>query len=138
MVSNCEICGQFAGRVSEKSVRFRGIDKRGETEIIETGVSDVFIGECCGLELMESDGDRADRQYQSYLNGADDGELRYVLLVDRAELVEPDTVEVVSSAGVYASSTEVELDGTAEVPIIGSRLPDSVDEHLIGKLESDG
>jgi len=139
MVSNCEICGQFTGRVSKESVRFRGIDKRGETEIIETGVSDVFIGECCGLELIESDGVPEDRQYQSYLNGADDGELRYVLLVDRAESVEPSTVEVVtSSSAVVASTSEIELEGTAEVPITGCRLPESVREHLIGKIETDG
>ena len=134
MVSNCGICGQFTGQTAEKTVRFRGLDKRDGIERVETDVSDVFIGECCGLDVIESDDtNRNDRSYQRYLNGTDDGEFRYVMLVQQS--VPPTEIEVVKSMGVFGGKTEnVEVDGKAERPILGSRLPEAVKEYIIGKM----
>lgn len=135
MVSNCGICGQFTGQTVEKTVRFRGLDKRDGVERVETGSTDVFIGECCGLDLIESDDtDRKARSYQRYLNGTNDGEFRYVMLV--RESVAPAEIEVVTSMSMFGGVTEnVEVDGDTERPVLGSRLPETVKEYLVGKLE---
>jgi len=135
MASNCGICGQFTGQTAEKTVRFRGLDKRDGIERVETDVSAVSVGECCGLGKIESDDThREDRSYQRYLNGADDGELRYVMLVQ--ESVAPTEIEVIESVNAFSESrATVEVDGVAERPILGSRLPETVKEHLVGKID---
>jgi len=135
MVANCGICGQFTGQTAEKTVRFRGLDRRDGIERVETGSTDVFIGECCGLDEIESgDTHRDDRSYQRYLNGTDDGEVRYVMLVQ--ESVPPTEIEVVKSMSVFGGKTEnVEVDGVAERPILGSRLSETVKEYFVGKTE---
>jgi len=134
MVSKCGICGQFTGQTAEKTVRFRGLDKRDGIERVETGVSDVFIGECCGLGEIESDGThREEGSYQCYLNGTGEGGLRYVMLVQ--ESVPPTEIEAVASVSPFGSTTQtVELDGDMERPIPGSRLPETVKEHFVGKI----
>jgi len=135
MVSNCGICGQFAGQAAEKTVRFRGLDKRDGIEKVETGSTDVFIGECCGLDVIESDGSpRVDLTYQSYLNGAADGEIRYVMLIE--ESVPSTEIEIIESVSMFDESTAtVEVDGVAERPVLGGTLPDTVKDHFIGKIE---
>jgi len=134
MVSNCGICGQFTGQTAEKTVRFRGLDKRDGVERVETGSTDVFIGECCGLDLIESgEGDGEGRSYQRYLNGTGDGELRYVMLIE--ESVPPTEIEVVESVSIFGGSmATVEVDGVAERPVLGSRLPETVKEYFVGKM----
>ena len=134
MVSNCGICGQFTGQRVKKTVRFRGLDKREGIGKIETGSTDVFIGECCGLDVVNSDGShRSDLTYQSYLNEAIEGEFRYVMLIE--ESVPSTDVEIVESASIFGESTAaVELDGIVERPVLGSRLPETVKDYLIGKL----
>ena len=145
MVANCGICGQFSEQMAEKTVWFRGLDKRGETKKIETGVTDVFIGECCGLGLVESDDiHRDERSYQRHLNGVADGDLRYVMMVE--ESVPPAEVEVVADVGVdeggflvpsvrNESTKTVETSGVAYRPILGRRLPETVRQYVIGKIE---
>ena len=134
MASKCGICGQFTGRTAEKTVRFRGLDKRDGIERVETGSTDVFIGECCGLDEIESDGaHREEGSYQRYLNRADDGKLRYVMLVQ--ESVPPTEIEAVGSVSLFGSTTQtVELDGVMERPITGCRLPETVKQYLVGKI----
>jgi len=135
MVANCGICGQFTGQTAEKTVRFRGLDKRDGIERVETGSTDVFIGECCGLDEIESnDTHREARSYQRYLNDTDDGEVRYVMLVQ--ESVPPTEIEVVKSMSMFGGTKEsMEVEGEAERPILGSRLPDTVKEYFVGKMD---
>ena len=136
MVPNCGVCGQFSGRVSEKSVQFRGLDRRGGSEIIETGVSDVFIGECCGLDVIEgAREERSQRPYQRYLNNTPNGGLRYVMLVEIS--IEPEAVELVSSFDPISLNTEtevIELDGRACLAITGDRLPETIRERVLGEV----
>ena len=135
MVSNCGICGQFTGQTAEKTVRFRGLDKRDGVERVETGSTDVFIGECCGLDKIESDDThREDQSYQRYLNETADGELRYVMLIEGS--APPTEIEAVDSVGPFGSSMKtVEVEGVTERPMAGSRLPEAVKEYFVGKIE---
>ena len=135
MVANCGICGQFTGQTAEKTVRFRGLDRRDGIERVETGSTDVFIGECCGLELIESgETDGEARSYQRYLNETADGELRYVMLIEGT--APPTEIEAVDSVSMFGTSMKkVEVEGVTETPITGSRLPDTVKEYFVGKIE---
>lgn len=132
MSDQCDFCGQFSSYASEKTVYFRGLDKRGEIERIEIGSTDVFIGECCGLDLIESDEIHwEERSYQSYLNGVGDDDIRYVMLVE--ESVPTREVEIASTD--RESTTTMETNGVVQRPILGRRLPETVREHVIGKIE---
>lgn len=137
MASTCGICGQFASQTAKRTLVIRGMDRRGGCEKVETGELDVSAGDCCGLVNIEDRSrDGPNRPYQSYLNQAQEGELRFVVLV-RGE-TQSATVEYVGNPGCEtapASMRETEIEGPEWSPITGNSLPDSVDEWVVGKFD---
>ena len=53
MSETCEVCGHFSGQTVSFDLWIRGLGRRGEGDRIETGVSGVSVGECCGLGLLQ-------------------------------------------------------------------------------------
>ena len=87
------------------------MDRRGETRVVDSAVSDVFTGECCGSEILENpEAHRYDGSHQKYLNQVPDGSVGFVLLI------------------------EIEEDSTAYAPVLDRDLPDRVREWMIGKF----
>jgi len=120
MSETCEVCGHFSGQTASFDLWIRGLDRRGEGDRIETDVSGVSVGECCGLGLLQgSDETRVDRSYQRYLNGTSDGELRYVVMIR-------DEIE-----------TDSDTDTVQLHPITGNYLPESIDDYVWRILEPD-
>ena len=120
MSETCEVCGHFSGQTASFDLWIRGPGRRGEGDRIETDVSGVSVGECCGLGLLQgSDETRVDRSYQRYLNGTSDGELRYVVMIR-------DEIE-----------TDSDTDTVQLHPITGNYLPESIDDYVWRILEPD-
>jgi len=135
MDRQCSICGQLSSQSSEKRVRFRGMDRRGETRVVDSDVSDVFTGECCASEILDNPEEyRYDGSHQKYLNQVLDGSVGFVLLIEIER--EPVTVEAVQPGSVFmpGRSTEIEEDSTAYAPVLDRDLPDEVREWMIGKF----
>lgn len=134
MSRQCEICGRFSGHVLEKTVRFRGVDRKAGNGKIKTDSRDVFIGECCGLDHIESgEVSRPARSYQRHLNGTGEGEVRFVLLVE--ESVPTEEIEIVNpEASGGGSMATVETSGVSERPVLGCELPESVKNYFIGNF----
>jgi hypothetical protein len=120
MSETCEVCGQFTGRTASFDLWIRGLDRRGEGDRIEIDVSDVSVGECCGLDVLQGpDETRVDRSYQRYLNSTPDGELRYVVMIR-------DEIE-----------TDSDTDTVQLHPITGNYLPESIGGYVWRILEPD-
>ena len=135
MSNQCKICGQFSSQASEKTVKLRGMDRRGDDRKVETDVSDVFAGECCGSEILEDpEPHRISRTYQRYLNDTPDGQFAFVLLIE----IGTETVETQprNSNGRFVSSntSQSDLEYRRYVPVADFELPDSVYTWMIGKF----
>ena len=120
MSETCEVCGHFSGQTASFDLWIRGLDRRGDGGRIEIDVSDVSVGECCGLAVLQGpDEARVDRSYQRYLNSTSDGELRYVVMIR-------DEIE-----------TDSDTDTVQLHPITGNYLPESIDDYVWRILEPD-
>ena len=140
MNRQCSICGRMCSQSSEKRVRFRGMDRRGETRVVDSDVSDVFTGECCASEILDNPEEyRYDGSHQKYLNQVLDGSVGFVLLIEIER--EPVTVEAVQNSGsnwMPAGEVEIEDDTTAYAPVLDVDLPDEVRDWMIGKFGETG